>query len=87
MQNIELMLYDGMIGPKSVMVALSALTTGNLNAKMKQGSKPFTIKDVLPMAHEYVFPPATEQEQRAAVSTQLLAFISMAPDADKYLGG
>ena len=52
MRNIEVMLNDGMIGPKSILLALSALTTGNLNSKLKEEATPYKMADVIPLAHE-----------------------------------
>lgn len=81
MRNIEIMFSDGTIGNKGILLALSMLTTGNLNSKLKQGVKAFTIKDVLPSAHEYIIPPLSDDEQRAQVNRGLLAMMAMAPNA------
>ena len=81
MQNIEIMLSDGLLGNKGILLALSTLTTGNLNAKLKKEAKPFTIKQVLPSTHEYIIPPLTEEEQVAETNKNLMAFMAMAPNA------
>ena len=81
MQNIEIMLSDGAIGNKAVLLALSFLSTGNLNSKLKQGATPFTIKNVLPSSHEYIIPPLSEEEQKAQTNKGLLAMMAMAPNA------
>lgn len=81
MQNIEIMLSDGMLGNKGILLALSTLTTGNLNAKLKKEAKPFTIKQVLPSTHEYIIPPLNEEEQVAETNKNLMAFMAMAPNA------
>lgn len=81
MRNIEIMFSDGAIGNKGVLLALSTLTTGNLNSKLKQGVKAFTIKDVLPSAHEYIIPPLSDEEQRVQTNRSLLAMMAMAPNA------
>jgi hypothetical protein len=75
------MFSDGAIGNKSVLLALSTLTTGNLNSKLKQGVKSFTIKDVLPATHEYIIPPLTEEQQRIETNRSLLMMMAMAPNA------
>lgn len=85
MRNIETMLNDGMLGQKSVLIALSALTTGNLNAKLKKDARPYKIEDILPLAHGYIIPELTEEEKRAQVSGNLLAFARTAPGAPKRL--
>jgi hypothetical protein len=81
MRNIEIMFSDGAIGNKGILLALSTLTTGNLNSKLKQGVKAFTIKDVLPSAHEYIIPPLSEEEQKVQTNRGLLAMMAMAPNA------
>lgn len=75
------MLSDGMIGNKAVALALSALTTGNLNSKLRKGATPFTIKSVLPSLHEYLIPPLTPEEEALQASKALLSFMAMAPGA------
>jgi len=85
MRDIEILLNDGFIGNKAVLVALSSLTTGNLNAKLKQGASPFKMADVLPSTHDYIVPPLTPEEQAQQASEKLLAFMSQAPGAQKAL--
>lgn len=79
MRNIEIMLHDGMIGPKSVLLAISCLTTGNLNSKLKQGADPYKMENVLPMVHEYIIPPLTKEEQEIQVNSNLLSYLQMHP--------
>lgn len=85
MQNIEIMLSDGAIGNKAILLALSTLTTGNLNAKLKQGSNPFTINHVLPSTHEYIVPPLSDEEQREQANRKLMAFMAASPKAPESL--
>ena len=81
------MLNDGMLGQKSLLIALSCLTTGNLNSKLKKEADPYKMADVLPMAHEYIVPPLTEEEKREQVSRNLAAFMKSAPGAPKFERG
>lgn len=83
MRNIEIMMSDGMIGNKAILLALSVLATGNLNSKLKQGVTPFTIKTVLPSAHEYIIPPLSDEEQASQANRQLLSFMALAPGAPR----
>ena len=85
MTNIEIMLSDGMIGNKAILVALSSLTTGNLNSKIAKTAKSFEMKDVLPSTHEYIVPPPTKEEMEAEVNNKLSAFISMMPGSEAFL--
>lgn len=83
MQHIEIMLSDGIIGNKATLLALSFLSTGNLNAKLKQGVQPFTMKDVLPSTHEYIIPPLSDEEMIAQKNRQLMGFMASSPKAPK----
>ena len=88
MRNIEIMLNDGIIGNKSVLLALSALTTGNLNSKLKQDARPYRIEDVLPLAHEYIIPELTAEEKAAQAQNNMMGFLKTAPNAPKkFLNG
>ncbi len=86
MRNIEIMLHDGYMGNKAMLLALSGFATGNLNAKLQQGNKAFEMKDILPSTHEYIVPPLTEEEQKVAVNNNLISFMAQAPGAEKLFG-
>lgn len=79
------MLSDGMLGNKAVLLALSSLTTGNLNSKLQKTTRPFTMKDVLPSTHEYIVPPLTKEQQQEQASKQLMAFLATRPGSEAYL--
>lgn len=79
------MLSDGFIGNKAIALAISCLTTGNLNAKMKSTATPYKMKDVLPSLHDYIVPPPTEEETKLQLNNQLLAFMLSRPDAEQFL--
>jgi hypothetical protein len=85
MRNIEIMLNDGAIGNKAVLLALSALTTGNLNSKLKPNTKPYKMEDILPSVHEYIVPPLSDEEKAAQVQNQLMLFMQMQPKAAEYM--
>ena len=85
MRSIEIMLSDGMIGNKAVLLALSSLTTGNLNAKIQKTAKPFRMEDILPSTHDYIVPPLTEEQKREQVNDRLLAFIAMKPGSEGFI--
>jgi hypothetical protein len=85
MRNIEIMLSDGMLGNKAILLALSSLTTGNLNSKIQKTTRPFTMKDVLPSTHEYIVPPLTKEQQQDQASKQLMAFLTTRPGSEAYL--
>lgn len=85
MHSIEIMFADGMIGPKAMLLALSSLTTGNLNSKIQKTARPFTMKDILPTVHDYIVPPLTPEQQKEQANKQLLAFLQSRPGAEAYL--
>lgn len=85
MRNIEIMFSDGMIGNKAVLLALSTLTTGNLNSKLKKEASPYKMEGVLPSTHEYIVPPLTDEEKLAQKNRQLMAFMASSPSAPKSL--
>ena len=79
------MLSDGMIGQKALALALSGFATGNLNSKIQKGAQHFTMKDIIPSMIDYIAPPLSEAEKKAQVNERLLAFMSGAPGAQKFL--
>jgi len=74
-----------MIGNKALLLALSSLTTGNLNSKMQKTARPFQMRDVLPSTHDYIVPPLTEKQQQEQVNQQLLNFIASRPGSEEFL--
>lgn len=87
MRAIEIMFADGMLGNKAVLLALSSLTTGNLNSKIQKTARPFTMKDILPTVHDYIVPPLTPEQQKEQVNSQLLAFLKSRPGSEAYQKG
>jgi len=87
MRSIELLINDGFIGNKAVLLALSALTTGNLNSKLKSSATPYNIKDILPSVHDYIINPPTDEELADQVRSQLLSFMSMKPGSEQFFNG
>jgi hypothetical protein len=85
MRNIEIMLNDGMLGPKASLLALSALTTGNLNSKIKKEATPYKMADVLPSTHEYIVPPLTPEEAAQQAQRALVAFAQSKPGSPDKL--
>ena len=79
------MLSDGMLGNKALLLALSSLTTGNLNSKMQKTAKPFQMKDVLPSTHDYIVPPLSDEQQREQTNQQMLMFVAMKPGSEAFL--
>ncbi len=74
-----------MLGNKAILIALSSLTTGNLNAKLKKEAKPYKMEDVLPSTHHYIVPELTDEEKAIEANNRLLAYARMAPNAPDWL--
>ena len=85
MRNIEIMLNDGMLGPKALLLALSALTTGNLNSKLKKESTPYKMADILPSTHHYIVPPLTPEEEAKQAQKALIAYAQSKPGSPQKL--
>jgi hypothetical protein len=79
------MFNDGMIGNKAILLALSTLTTGNINSKLKQNATPLKMEGVLPSTHDYIIPPLTDEEMIAQKNRQLLGFMAASPNAPKAI--
>lgn len=80
---MEIMFADGMIGNRSLLLALSTLTTGNINSKLKKDATPYKMQDVLPSAHEYIVPPLTEEQMAEQRNRQLLGFMATSKGVPK----
>jgi hypothetical protein len=85
MRNIEIMVNDGLLGQKSLLLALSALATGNLNSKLKKDASPYKMSDILPMAHDYIVPELTAEEKAKQANDSLIAFMQQAPGAPQKI--
>jgi hypothetical protein len=81
MRNIEIMLSDGMLGNKSILLALSCFATGNLNSKLKKDANHFKMPDILPLAYDYISPPLTDEEKKEQLNRNLLTFLQQSPNA------
>lgn len=75
------MLSDGMLGNKSILLALSCFATGNLNSKLRKETTPFKMADILPLTHEYISPPLTDEEKKEQLNRNLLTFLQQSPNA------
>ncbi len=78
-------LNDGLFGNKILANVSGLLTTGVFNYIRNANSRAYTLQDVLGIFHKYIYQPLTEEQSKNAVNEKLLAFMSMNPNADKYL--
>lgn len=81
--NIQTMYADGMIGNYGILTQIANLTNGVFNYMRPASSPPYKLANILGSAYDYIYPPLTEEQQKAAVNDSLLAFMSQANGFDK----
>lgn len=81
--NIQTMYADGMIGNYGILTQIASLTNGVFNYMRPASSPPYKLANILGSAYDYIYPPLTEEQQKAAVNDSLLAFMSQANGFDK----
>lgn len=79
MAQIQTMYADGLIGNRSLVQLLGALTNGVFNYLRAQGTTAYTLSNIIGNAYDYIYPPLTAEQKRQQANEQLLAFISQAP--------
>jgi len=83
MLQIQTMYADGVIGNRGVLEVLGALTSGVFNYIRPANSPAYKLANILGSAYDYIYPPATPEQQKEAVNNSLLAFMSQAPGFEK----
>lgn len=78
-------LNDGLIGNKSLLTSIGSLTAGVFNYIRSQNAPPYTLKDILGIAYDYIYKPLTEEQKAAQRNEKLLMFMSMMPNANENL--
>ena len=81
--NIQTMYADGMIGNYGILTQIATLTNGVFNYMRPANSPPYKLANILGSAYDYIYPPLTQEQQKAAVNDSLLAFMSQANGFDK----
>lgn len=79
------MYHAGIIGNLGIIEILGTLTAGQFNKMLPKGKAPYTLKQMIPNAYDYLYPPQTEQEKKEQASQNLLAFALMSPNAPAHL--
>ena len=78
--NIQTMYADGMVGNYGILTQLATLTNGVFNYMRPANSPTYKLANILGSAYDYIYPPQSEQDKKAAVNNSLLAFMTQAPD-------
>ena len=81
------MYVDGLIGNRGLLEVLGVLTAGQFNKMLSKGQTSYKLENIIPRAHDYIYPPLDEKTKQKQVSDQLLAFAMMSPNAPKILFG
>ena len=81
--NIQTMYADGLLGNYGILTQLATLTNGVFNYMRAANSPPYKLANILGSAYDYIYPPLTAEQQKAAVNDSLLAFMSQANGFDK----
>lgn len=81
--NIQTMYADGLLGNYGILTQIASLTNGVFNYMRPASSPPYKLANILGSAYDYIYPPLTEEQQKAAVNDSLLAFMSQANGFDK----
>ncbi|CAB4165318.1 hypothetical protein UFOVP815_34 [uncultured Caudovirales phage] len=77
--QIQTMYADGALGTQKTNYLLSVLIAGVFNYMRPSGKTPYETKQPMGAAYEYIFPPASEEDQKAQVNSTLLSFMMQAP--------
>ena len=81
--NIQTMYADGLLGNYGILTQIASLTNGVFNYMRPASSPPYKLANILGSAYDYIYPPLTQEQQKAAVNDSLLAFMSQANGFDK----
>lgn len=87
MTNIQTMYSDGMVGNYGLLIQIANLTNGVFNYMRPPNSPTYKLANILANAYDYIYPPLTEEQQKAAVNDSLIGFMLQAPGFNKTMFG
>lgn len=73
---------DGIIGNKKILSTLGSLTAGVFNYLRAEKSKAYSLQDIIGSAHEYIYPPMTDEQKQFEVDQRLKQFMQSRPGAE-----
>jgi hypothetical protein len=76
---------DGIIGNKKVLSTLGSLTAGVFNYLRSDKSKTYSLEDIIGTAHDYIYPPLTNEQKQNDVNERLKTFISSRPGSEAFI--
>lgn len=72
---------DGLIGNKKIISTLGSLTAGVFNYLRSEKGKAYSLQDIITTAHDYIYPPLTDEQKQHDVNQKLKTFITSMPGA------
>ena len=79
--DVCIMYADGLIGNRGLLETLGSLKGALYNYMRPDNQRAYTLQDMIPRAHEYLYPPLSDKDKEAKVSQNLKQFMQMAPNA------
>ena len=73
--DICVMFSDGLIGNYGLLEILGGLTTGVYNYMRPQNSPAYKLKDTIPKAYDYLYPPLSPAEQEEKTQQALKSYM------------
>lgn len=83
--DICVMYHNGLIGNMGLLEVLGTLTAGQFNKVLPKGKPPYKLRDIIPQAYEFIYPPLSEQEKKKQVNSSLLAYVASQKGAPAIL--
>lgn len=87
MTNIQTMYADGLIGNYGLLTQIATLTNGVFNYMRSANTPAYKLANILGSAYDYIYPPLTEEQQKAAVNDSLIGFVTQAQGFNKTMFG
>lgn len=83
--DICIMYADGIIGNRGLLETLGSLKGALYNYIRAENQRAYTLQDMIPRAHDYIYPPLSDEDKGSRVSQNLKQFMQMAPNAPTNL--
>lgn len=83
--DVCVMYVDGLIGNRGLLETLGSLKGAIYNYMRAENQRAYTLQDMIPRVHEYLYPPLPEDVKADKVNKNLMQFMQMAPNAPTNL--
>ena len=82
--DICIMYSDGLIGNKGLLEVLGSLTGAIYNYMRSENQSAFKLKDIIPKAYNYIYPPLTKEQEKNQANEALINYMKSSPKAPKF---